>query len=347
MSAERVNGRAQACTRRAGDDDAVSALASALRRRERPALARAITLVESVRDADAARARALLAHVLPATGDSFRIGISGPPGVGKSTLIEALGQVAIGAGRRVAVLAVDPSSPLSGGSILGDKTRMNALACHEAAFVRPSPAGQASGGVGAATREAMLLCEAAGFDWVAVETVGVGQAEYEVAGMVDCFVVLALPNAGDELQGIKRGILELAHVVAVNKADGDAANAAERAKAQHETAFSLLSLPAEAWRPRVLCCSALSGEGIPALWDVLTAYREQAEASGAWGRRPASAEPRLDARGAAPHARAQAVGQPGGARAPAGARRSGGGLRDDGDRRRRRSAPRAVSVAGR
>ena len=263
-------------------NDAPPALADALRRRERPALARAVTLVESAREADAPAARALLARVLPDTGGSFRVGVSGPPGVGKSTLIEALGQAIIDAGQRIAVLAVDPSSPLSGGSVLGDKTRMAKLAGHDSAFVRPSPAGSAKGGVAAATREAMLLCEAAGFDWVIVETVGVGQAEHEVAGMVDCFVVLSAPNAGDELQGIKRGILELAHAVVVNKADGASLDAAERAKTQHELAFSLFSLPPDAWRPRVLCCSATSGDGIPALRDALLAYRVHALASGAW-----------------------------------------------------------------
>ncbi len=267
----------------AGAADAqLAALASALRRGDRHALARSITLAESGRACDAARSRALLAQLLPAAGRSFRVGVSGAPGVGKSTLVEALGQIAIDAGWRVAVLAVDPSSPLSGGSLLGDKTRMVRLAALDQAFVRPSPAGQAHGGVASATREAMLLCEAAGYDMVMIETVGVGQSEYEVAGMVDCFLLLALPNAGDELQGIKRGILELVHIVAVNKADGDTAQAAERAKQQHDAAFSLLDTRSPAWRPRTLCCSALTGDGVAALWDILLEYRDQAQASGAW-----------------------------------------------------------------
>lgn len=237
----------------------------------RRTLAQAITLIESTRREDQLRAQALIEAVLPQTGQSLRIGISGAPGAGKSTFIEAFGLHAVAAGHRVAVLAVDPSSPLSGGSILGDKTRMERLVRNPAAFVRPSPSGGALGGVAQKTREAMLLCEAAGFDVILVETVGVGQSEYDVAQMVDFFLVLLLPNAGDELQGIKRGILELAHAVVVNKADGGNEAAAERTRQQHAAALSLFR--ADSWKPPALCCSARDERGVDAVWDTVLSFR--------------------------------------------------------------------------
>jgi LAO/AO transport system kinase len=239
---------------------------------ERRALARAITLVESTRADHRADAEALLAQVLPHTGDSVRIGISGAPGAGKSTFIEALGLHLVDRGRRVAVLAVDPSSTRSGGSILGDKTRMEELTRSPAAFVRPSPTGGTLGGVARRTREVLLLCEAAGFDVVLVETVGVGQSEVAVAAMVDLFLVLVAPGAGDELQGIKRGIMELADVVVVNKADGQLAAAAGVTAADYASALHLVRPRTTAWSPRVLTCSALLGEGIAGVWDAIGEY---------------------------------------------------------------------------
>jgi LAO/AO transport system kinase len=240
---------------------------------ERRALARAITLVESTRADHRSEAEALLSEVLPHTGGSVRIGISGAPGAGKSTFIEALGLHVIGQGQRVAVLAVDPSSTRSGGSILGDKTRMEELTRSPHAFVRPSPTGGTLGGVARRTREVLLLCEAAGFDVVLVETVGVGQSEVAVAAMVDLFLVLVAPGAGDELQGIKRGIMELADLVVVNKADGDLATAAGVTAADYASALHLVRPRSTAWSPRVLTCSALLGEGVDAVWDAIGEYR--------------------------------------------------------------------------
>lgn len=245
------------------------------------ALARAITLVESNRADHQAEARALLAAALPQTGGSIRVGISGVPGVGKSSFIDALGTWLCGRGHRVAVLAVDPSSGLSGGSILGDKTRMLRLANHPSAFVRPSPSGGTLGGVAARTRETVLLCEAAGFDAVIVETVGVGQSEALVAGMVDFFVVLALAGAGDELQGIKRGVLELADLVAVNKADGEGRTRAEAAARSLRAALDVLAPRDPAWRPPVLTCSALTGAGLAEIAATMAEHRAAGEASGA------------------------------------------------------------------
>lgn len=204
----------------------------------------------------------------------MRIGISGVPGVGKSTFIEALGLAVIGKGHRIAVLAVDPSSPVSGGSILGDKTRMENLARNEKAFIRPSPTGGTLGGVARRTREAMLVCEAAGFDVVIVETVGVGQSETAVADLVDMFLLLLAPGAGDELQGIKRGIVELADLIVVNKADGDLAAAAERARRDYASALHMLRPASALWTPRVVKCSAATGEGVDDVWEQITAYRE-------------------------------------------------------------------------
>jgi len=253
-------------------DQSVEDLAKGVVDGERRALARAITLVESTRVDHRADAEALLSQVLAHTGGSVRIGISGAPGAGKSTFIEALGLHVIGRGQRVAVLAVDPSSTRSGGSILGDKTRMEQLTRSPDAFVRPSPTGGTLGGVARRTREVLLLCEAAGFDVVLVETVGVGQSEVAVAAMVDLFLVLVAPGAGDELQGIKRGIMELADLVIVNKADGDLASAANATASDYASALHLVRPRTPAWSPRVLMCSALLGSGIPEVWDTVAQY---------------------------------------------------------------------------
>lgn len=243
----------------------------ALRGGNRRDLARAITLVESSRDEDRVAAQALLAELLPFTGASLRVGISGVPGVGKSTFIEAFGMYLLERGKRVAVLAVDPSSPIHGGSILGDKTRMTELSRQENAYIRPSPTSGAIGGIAGKTRETILLCEAAGFDVILVETVGVGQSEYEVAAMVDFFVLLVVPNAGDELQGIKKGITELTDAVIVNKADGEARTQAEQTRRYYESAFQILRAGSQ-WRPRVLTCSALESTNLGAIWDLLQTY---------------------------------------------------------------------------
>jgi len=247
--------------------------------RQPRALAKAITLVESTRRDHQARAEAVLAALLPHTGQAIRVGISGSPGAGKSTFIEALGLHLIERGHRVAVLAVDPSSTRSGGSILGDKTRMEKLSTRPEAFIRPSPSGGSLGGVAEKTREAMLVCEAAGFDVVIVETVGVGQSETTVAGMVDAFVLLQLPNAGDDLQAIKKGIVELADLVVINKADLDA-KAAEFARHQFENALGLLRSTSAHWRPKVLTLSAQTGAGVADFWAEIERHRETLEASG-------------------------------------------------------------------
>ncbi|HEY9538038.1 MAG TPA: methylmalonyl Co-A mutase-associated GTPase MeaB [Kiloniellaceae bacterium] len=256
-------------------------LAGKLRAGDRRALARAITLIESTKPDHTGEAEALLEALLPFSGASVRIGISGVPGVGKSTFIERFGLLLVEAGHKVAVLAVDPSSKVSGGSILGDKTRMEELSRHAQAFIRPSPTGGTLGGVARRTREAMLACEAAGFDVVIVETVGVGQSETAVAEMVDIFLLLLLPGGGDELQGIKKGIVELADAVIVNKADGDLKPAADRAAAEYYAALGLLRAPNPEWRPPVLRCSALTGEGIAAVWDIVQQHRKVMEGSGA------------------------------------------------------------------
>ena len=240
---------------------------------DRRALARAITLVESTRPDHRDEADALLAELLPHTGTSMRVGISGAPGAGKSTLIEVLGLHLIDAGHHVAVLAVDPSSTRTGGSILGDKTRMGDLTRRPEAFVRPSPTGGTLGGVTRRTREAMLCCEAAGFDVVLVETVGVGQSEVAVEQMVDCFLLLIAPAGGDDLQGIKRGIMELADIVVVNKADGELAPFAGITASDYEHALRLVRPKTAAWSPRVVLCSALEDRGIDELWEAVTEHR--------------------------------------------------------------------------
>ncbi len=255
---------------------------------QRRAIAKAITLLESTRADHRAQADELLTQLLPHTGKSFRLGISGVPGVGKSTFIEALGLALIAQGHRVAVLAIDPSSSVSGGSILGDKTRMEHLSVHPQAYIRPSPSSGTLGGVAARTREAMLVCEAAGYDIVIVETVGVGQSETAVAGMTDMFVLLQLPNAGDDLQAIKKGVMELADLVVINKADIDP-DAATRAQAQITSALRILGQHGRAdhahhdetlWHPQVLQLSALKGEGVDRFWQAVTRFRQLQEASG-------------------------------------------------------------------
>jgi len=240
---------------------------------ERRALAQAITLVESTHPDHRAASEDLLARVLPHSGQAVRLGITGVPGVGKSTFIEAFGLSLIEQGHRVAVLAVDPTSRRSRGSILGDKTRMEILSRAPEAFIRPSPAGLTLGGVARRTREAMLVCEAAGFDVIVVETVGVGQSETAVADMVDMFVLLLQPGAGDELQGFKRGIMELADLIVVNKADGDLAAAAERAAAEYLGALQFLRPASRSWRPEVLKCSSLGGQGMAEIWAAVGRFR--------------------------------------------------------------------------
>jgi len=252
---------------------------------DRRALARAITLVESTRADDRAKAEALIEALLPETGKALRIGISGAPGVGKSTFIEAFGLYLIAHGKRPAVLAVDPSSRLSGGSILGDKTRMAELAKHKEAFIRPSPSGFGSdglgfGGIARRSREALLVCEAAGFDPILVETVGVGQSETAVAEMIDMFLLLLLPAAGDDLQGIKRGIMELADLVIVNKSDGALETAAMRTASDYAHALRLMQPRHRGWTPEVLRSSALNGIGIADIAAKTEAFRAAVDASG-------------------------------------------------------------------
>lgn len=252
---------------------------------DRAVLARAITLVESTRADHRRLAGELLTALMPFTGGGTRVGVTGIPGVGKSTFIDALGTTLTARGHRVAVLAVDPSSERTGGSILGDKTRMGALAVDDRAFIRPSPTSGTLGGVASRTRETMLLCEAAGFDVVFVETVGVGQSETVVAQMTDFFLVLMIAGAGDELQGIKRGLMELADLIAVNKADGDGVVGARRAASAYRSALALLHGPDAAWRPRVVTCSAVARSGLEAIWDIVGEHRAAMTASGELARR--------------------------------------------------------------
>ena len=255
---------------------------------QRRAMAKAITLLESTRADHRAQGDELLTALLPHTGKSFRLGISGVPGVGKSTFIEALGLYLIAQGHRVAVLTIDPSSTVSGGSILGDKTRMEFLSVHEQAYIRPSPSSGTLGGVAEKTREAMLVCEAAGYDIVIVETVGVGQSETAVANMTDMFVLMQLPNAGDDLQAIKKGVMELADLVVINKADIDP-DAATRARAQISSSLRLLGLHGNAehahhndniWHPQVIQLSALKGEGVDRFWSSVSEFRNLQTANG-------------------------------------------------------------------
>ncbi|MFW6638621.1 methylmalonyl Co-A mutase-associated GTPase MeaB [Nocardiopsis algeriensis] len=266
----------------------VDALAEGVLAGHRPTLARAITLVESRRPDHVRAAQELLVRLLPHTGNAVRVGITGVPGVGKSTFVDALGTDLTGAGHRVAVLAVDPSSTRTGGSILGDKTRMARLSTDPNAFIRPSPTAGTLGGVARATRETLLLMEAAGYDVVLVETVGVGQSEVTVAGMVDCFLFLTLARTGDQLQGIKKGVLELVDVAAVNKADGPHAADARKAARELSRAMRLLQPVHPDWRPPVLTCSGLTGEGLDEVWDAVLRHRKVLEESGALEERRSS-----------------------------------------------------------
>lgn len=249
---------------------------------DRMLLARAITLIESALPDHQALAGQLLLKLLPHTGGAHRIGITGVPGVGKSTLLEALGLMLTGMGLKVAVLAVDPSSTRTGGAILGDKTRMQNLSLDPSAFIRPSPSSGTLGGVAKKTRETMALCEAAGFDVILVETVGVGQSEIAVADMVDCFVCLMLPGAGDELQGIKKGVLECADLIVVNKADGDQKLLAEQAASDYRSALPMLAASHSDWRPEVLTVSGLKNEGLDQVWATIQAHKSALTASGEW-----------------------------------------------------------------
>ena len=258
----------------------IEQLAKAIRAGDRATLARAITLVESKRADHRQSAHQLVQRLLPQTGKALRIGITGSPGVGKSTSIETLGRYLTGRGHKVAVLAVDPSSNRTGGSILGDKTRMAELAGDPNAFIRPSPSSGTLGGVAAKTRETMLLCEAAGYDVILVETVGIGQSETAVAEMTDFFLVLMLPGAGDELQGIKKGVVELADMIAVNKADGDNLARARAAAAEYRAALHILKPPSPNWTPPVATYSALTGNGIAEVWAAIESYRDKLTASG-------------------------------------------------------------------
>lgn len=247
---------------------------------DRRALAKAITLVESTRADHGEQAVQLLAELMPHTGKSIRIGVSGAPGVGKSTFIESLGNYLTGQGHQVAVLAVDPTSAVSGGSILGDKTRMEALSVNPKAFVRPSPAGTTLGGVTRRTRESLLLCEAAGYDVIIVETVGVGQSETAVSDMTDMFLLLLSPGGGDDLQGIKRGIMELADLVLVNKADGDLTSIANQTVSDYRGALQFMQARTPGWTPKVNSCSALEGQGIAQAWAVVEDFRAVLTESG-------------------------------------------------------------------
>jgi LAO/AO transport system kinase len=263
----------------------IAALARKLRAGDRATLARAITLIESKRADHQGAAHRLVQELLAETGKAVRVGITGSPGVGKSTAIDALGTYLTERGHKVAVLAVDPSSTRTGGSILGDKTRMARLAADPNAFIRPSPSAGTLGGVASKTRETMLICEAAGFDVILVETVGIGQSETAVADMTDFFLVLMLPGAGDELQGIKKGVVELADMIAVNKADGDNIKRAKAAAGEYRAALHILNPRSPSWAPPVVTCSALTGEGIAQLWDKVLAHRQQLSASGEFAAR--------------------------------------------------------------
>jgi LAO/AO transport system kinase len=263
----------------------LSALAKGIRSGDRATLARAITLIESKRADHRTQAHTLVQELLPHTGKAVRLGITGAPGTGKSTLIDMLGSMLTAKGHKVAVLAVDPSSSRSGGSILGDKTRMARLAVDDNAFIRPSPASGTLGGVAAKTRETMLLCEAAAFDVIVVETVGVGQSETAVADMTDFFLLLMVAGAGDELQGIKKGVVELADMIAVNKADGDNVARAKAAAAEFKSALHILVPRSLTWQPLVVTCSAITSEGIEHLWSNVLKHRELMTASGEFAAR--------------------------------------------------------------
>lgn len=265
----------------------LAGLLNGIRASDRTALARGITLVESTLESDREDADQLVEACLQSGAESIRIGITGVPGAGKSTFIEKLGLYLTGKGYRVAVLAVDPSSTRSKGSILGDKTRMNELSRDERAFIRPSPAGDSLGGVTRKTRESISLCEAAGYQVVLIETVGVGQSETAVHGMVDFFLLLKIAGAGDELQGIKRGIVEMADAIAINKADGGNLSAARRARTTFEKALHLYPPKQDGWRPQVLLCSSTEGTGIDAVWDLIRSYRDHSREKGTFDQKRA------------------------------------------------------------
>jgi len=263
----------------------IAPLIRGVRAGDRAILARAITLIESKRPDHQRAARQLVQSLLPHTGTAWRVGITGAPGVGKSTTIDALGSHLTGLGHKVAVLAVDPSSARTGGSILGDKTRMAMLAADPRAFIRPSPAAGTLGGVAAKTRETMLICEAAGYDVILVETVGIGQSETAVADMTDFFLALMLPGAGDELQGLKKGLVELADMIAINKADGDNLARAKLAAAEYGAALHILTPRVAEWRPPVVIYSALTGAGVAQLWDHVLDHQRRLGATGAFAAR--------------------------------------------------------------
>lgn len=274
------------------DSPDIDALAARIRGGDRAALARALTLIESKRPDHETEAQKLLQALLPSTGQAARVGITGLPGSGKSTLIDTLGRNLTAQGRRVAVLAVDPTSQVTGGSILGDKTRMAGLAADPDAFIRPSPSGATLGGVARRTRETMLLCEAAGFDIVLVETVGIGQSEAAVADMVDFFLVLTVAGTGDVLQGIKRGVLELADMLAVNKADGDNVDRARQAAAEYQAAFNMLAPASPQWRPSVITVSGRDNRGLDRLWAEVERHREVMSRAGELSRKRAEQQVR-------------------------------------------------------
>jgi LAO/AO transport system kinase len=255
-------------------------VARSIRAGDRRAMAQTITGIESTLDEDRLQGQAVLEALIAESGDAIRVGITGPPGVGKSTFIEALGLQLVESGKRVAVLAVDPSSPVSGGSILGDKTRMERLALRPEAFIRPSPSSGSLGGVANRTREVMLLCEAAGYDVVLIETVGIGQSEITVSSMVDFFLVLLLPAGGDQLQGIKKGVIELADALVVNKADGAMESVAERTRADYAGALDLIRSSSDAWRTQAMLASALESKGIKEVWQAILRHDELMRESG-------------------------------------------------------------------
>jgi LAO/AO transport system kinase len=272
-------------TAAAATGPSLAAYVEGVRSGDRAMLARAITLVESTKAEHQARAQQLLQALLPATTGALRLGVTGVPGVGKSTTIDVLGMNLVGMGHRVAVLAVDPTSKRTGGSILGDKTRMNQLAQEPNAFIRPSPTSGTLGGVTRKTRETMALCEAAGFDVIIVETVGVGQSEIAVADMVDFFLVLLLAGGGDDLQGIKKGIIEIADMIAINKADGDNVARAERAAAEYRAALQILNPPSPTWTPTVITISGRENKSLDKLWDNILAHRKALTATGEFDER--------------------------------------------------------------
>ncbi|MEO1935924.1 MAG: methylmalonyl Co-A mutase-associated GTPase MeaB [Myxococcales bacterium] len=266
-------------------DASAREVARSIRQGDRRAMARAITRIESTLDQDRLRGQAVLEALIAESGDAIRVGITGPPGVGKSTFIEALGLYLVENGKRVAVLAVDPSSPVSGGSILGDKTRMERLALCPEAFIRPSPSSGSLGGVANRTREVMLLCEAAGYDVVLIETVGIGQSEITVSSMVDFFLVLLLPAGGDQLQGIKKGVIELADALVVNKADGAMQSVAERTRADYAGALDLIRSSGDAWRTQAMLASSLESKGIEEVWQTILRHAELMRESGEFDER--------------------------------------------------------------